>query len=266
MRPRRIALGAPRIVVLSPHLDDAPLSVGALIARAARSGSHVTALTVFAGNPDNDGPAAPWDTACGFASAGDAARGRREEDVRACEILGVEPDWLPFADMDYRPERDADEVWAAVAPKLEGADLVLTPGWPLEHPDHLWLTRLAVERMGPDPRLAFYVEQPYANLRVLGRGFLPGPLLTTATVAARLPAGRRAQQPQPEPPRDPAVPSGVEWIAATAARADRDAKERAILAYPTQLGGLGGDRLCSRIRLYEWGWGGEGIGWTAPSS
>jgi LmbE family N-acetylglucosaminyl deacetylase len=41
----------PRLVVLSPHLDDAVLSVGALIARAAASGRTVEVWTAFTDGP-----------------------------------------------------------------------------------------------------------------------------------------------------------------------------------------------------------------------
>ncbi len=86
-----------RLVILSPHLDDAALSLGATIAYASEVGLAVTVLTVLAGDPDSEEPAGTWDTICGFATAGEAARVRRAEDANACEILGAEPMWLPFA-------------------------------------------------------------------------------------------------------------------------------------------------------------------------
>ncbi|MDO8209843.1 PIG-L deacetylase family protein [Conexibacter sp. CPCC 206217] len=259
MRPRRMFVRAPRIVVVSPHLDDAALSMGATISRAARAGAHVTALTVFAGDPDSVADAGPWDRACGFGSARDAARVRREEDVRACAILGATPAWLAFADVEYEPEHDADAIWAALAPCLAGAQLVLTPGFPLHHPDHEWLTRLLVARLPADAPLAFYVEQPYANTAAIGRGYDRASLGKVARIGVRSAAGRRLQAPQPSDTIGQIAATPLEWIAAGADAEARDAKRRAILAYGSQLDGLGG-RLTERIRLYEWGWGGEGVG------
>jgi len=88
-----------RVVVVSPHLDDAVLSLGATIARAARAGAQVHALTVFAYG-DEDLPVAPWDAECGFRSAGHARSVRREEDARGCALVGAIPDWLPFYDVE----------------------------------------------------------------------------------------------------------------------------------------------------------------------
>ncbi|HEY1689374.1 MAG TPA: PIG-L family deacetylase [Solirubrobacteraceae bacterium] len=259
MSVRRIVVQAPRILVISPHLDDAALSLGATIAHASRLGSDVTALTVFGGDPASLAPAAGWDRACGFATAGEAARERRLEDERACALMGATPSWLELADADYAPLRSDDEAWSTLAPQLAEADLVLTPGFPLEHPDHAWLTRLLLERMPADARLALYVEQPYANLKVIGRGYSRGPLLAALRVALRTPAGRHSQQPQ-------ACDAGVQklfpapqWIAAASDRAAQTAKAKAIAAYSSQLDHLGG-RVVGRIRLYESGWGGEGIG------
>lgn len=257
MSPRRTFVRAPRIVVVSPHLDDAALSLGATIARAARAGSQVTVATVFAGDPEISAEAGPWDVACGFADARAAVRGRREEDARACAILGATPVWLPFDDVEYEPEHDADAIWAALEPSLDGAGLVLTPGFPLAHPDHEWVTRLLVARC--DAPLAFYTEQPYANLEAIGRGYGRDALGKALRIALRTPAGRRAQTPQPHDTINGLLDAPATWVAAGADRAARDAKRRAILAYDSQVPNLGG-RLLERIRLYERGWGGEGVG------
>ena len=159
-----------RIAVLSAHLDDAVFSLGATIARAVRSGAEVRIVTVFANNPKSDQPASAWDHACGFGSTSEAARARREEDARACSLVGATPVWFPFRDEDHGRGDEDDEVWAAVAAQAGWADMVLVPGFPLFHPDHVWLTRTVVVRgLGP-ARLGFYVEQPYASWRLIGRG------------------------------------------------------------------------------------------------
>lgn len=259
VNPKRVVVRVPRIVVVSPHLDDAALSLGAMIERAGRLGSDVTALTVFAGDPASVEPAGTWDRACGFGTAGEAARGRRAEDTRACAIMGASPSWREFPDAEYARARSADTVWSSLAPELVGADLVLTPGYPLEHPDHAWLTRLLLERLPAEAPLALYVEQPYANLKVIGRGYTPRRLLGALGIALRTPAARRSQRPRVHDQHGQTRFPALKWMAASADRRARTAKAAAIAAYTSQLGGLGG-RVIPRIRLYELGWGGEGIG------
>ena len=172
-----------RLVVLSPHLDDAALSLGAAISYASRAGLPVTVLTGLVRDPDSDEAAGTWDSLCGFTTVGDAARARRIEDERACEILDAEPIWLPFVNGDHADARNDDEIWEAVEPQLAHAALVLIPGYPLEHADHAWLTRLVTKRASASTRLGLYVEQPYANLVTVGRGYRPGPLLAAASIA-----------------------------------------------------------------------------------
>ena len=248
-----------RLVILSPHLDDAALSLGATIARVSRARSDVTVVTVRAGNPDSSAPAGEWDSACGFATAGEAARERRREDERACAILGAAPEWLPFPDLDAPGHENDDAIWSEIAARLAGADLVFVPGFPLEHPSHAWLARLVVERASAGTKVAFYVEQPYMNLRVMKRGYSLDTIARTLRIALRTPSGRRLQQPGPSELISESVASQVDWIASPASRRERQAKNDAIRMYASQLDALG-PRLLARIRLYEWGWGGEGIG------
>ena len=66
-----------RIVVVSPHLDDGVLSLGAAIASWARAGATVELLTVLACDPDSEAPAGGWDRRGGFATEGDSARALR---------------------------------------------------------------------------------------------------------------------------------------------------------------------------------------------
>ena len=171
------------IAVLSPHLDDAVLSVGGRIASASRHGGRVRVVTVLAGDPAATGPAGPWDAESGFGSAGEAARARREEDLLACAILGAEPVWLPYCDEQYPRGGSDGEIWAATAEALRGFDAVLAPGSPLSHPDHRWLTGLVVAHRAELPRFGLYAEQPYS----IGKG-PPRDRGTLAEVAVPEPA------------------------------------------------------------------------------
>jgi LmbE family N-acetylglucosaminyl deacetylase len=234
------------LVVVSPHLDDAVFSLGAAIARAVRTGATVTVLTVFAGDPDSNAPSAWWDRRAGFSTEGEAARARRDEDRTACGILGAHPVWLPFSDASYEPALDDEALGRAVREALDEAGVVLVPGYPLWHVDHLRLTRIALEgRWGSS--VGLYVEQPYAKW------------------AARR---RLRHRPALPPVLEPLVARPVTWTRLASDRADRRTKRRAALAYGSQLplfgrGGspLLGRLLLRRIALYEALRGGEAVAW-----
>jgi LmbE family N-acetylglucosaminyl deacetylase len=243
-----------RIVVVAPHLDDAALSLGATIVRAVRAGSRVTVVTVFAGDPTSEASAGPWDELCGFSSEGDAARHRRDEDVRACELLGAAPVWLPFPDMQYAQDRTEEQVWSALAPALAGAQLVLIPGFPLVNEDHAWLAPMLLERLTDVP-VALYVEQPYASELAIGRRRSPRVLVDAARIAAASRLGRRPRQ-RPAPSIAGRVPAELRWVGVRPTRAERALKDRAIDAYVSQCAPLGG-QLVRRVRWHETAAGGE---------
>lgn len=122
-----------RVVVISPHLDDAVFSCGALLADFE---SPLT-LTVFAGAPPSDLPLTDWDASCGFVSAQQALFCRKQEDVSANQILGARVQHLSFLDAQYGVEQDLADIVGAVADVLvhEQADTVLFP-LGLFHADH----------------------------------------------------------------------------------------------------------------------------------
>ena len=149
-----------RIVVVSPHLDDGVLSLGASMASWARRGAAVELLTVLACDPASEAPAGGWDARGGFETEGESARARREEDGRACAVIGATPVWLPYGSVDYDRHGDEAEVRAAVLRALDGADWVVVPGLPLTHPDHAWLAELLAGALS-HARVGRYAEQPY---------------------------------------------------------------------------------------------------------
>lgn len=230
------------VVVVSPHLDDAVLSLAATIARATKSGARVEVLTVFAGDPASDTPAGGWDSRGGFVTEGEAATARRAEDREACSIIGAEPSWLPFGDGDYAQGRDRSEVFAAVAGRLAGADAVLVPGFPLTNPDHAWLAELLLGEALPCARVGLYAEQPY---RYMVRG-----------------ERRRLDVPGRISPR---LPGGIEWMH-PARISDLPLKRRAILAYQSQMPLLGFTakrrRKLHRMLLDETLHRGEAVAWS----
>lgn len=126
-----------RIVVVSPHFDDAVQGAGLLLARHPGS----TVLTLFAGPPPAyPDPPSEWDALGGFRTGDDVVALRREEDVAALAVLGAIPRWLDQADHQYLDpsERVTPEL---LAPLLRDALRELAPTavfvpFGLGNPDH----------------------------------------------------------------------------------------------------------------------------------
>lgn len=184
-------------IFLSPHLDDAVLSCGGMIAELVRSGCVVEVWTICAGDPPS-GPLSPlaqslhdrWGTPV------NPVETRREEDRRSCAILGAGARHFSIPDCIYRPNpatgepliRENDELFQPL-PEAEnplagdiqrqltnhlpeGAQVVspLTHG---RHIDH-YLVRRSAE--GLNLPLLYYADFPYAIQSQIHRAqwFLPG--------------------------------------------------------------------------------------------
>jgi LmbE family N-acetylglucosaminyl deacetylase len=250
-----------RIVVVSPHLDDAVLSLGATIAGAAEAGARVEVLTVFACEPGSNAPSDDWDRKSGFASEGEAARQRRLEDRTACSILGAIPRWLNFGAQPYDRRATIEEVVAAVAEITNGADAVLIPGFPLEHADHAALSQALLVAGLNCRRLGLYVEQPYAYYRrATPRGpveAMPALVETAALPWQRAAANFTWQR----------AAANYTWQGAAATSRHRHLKLRAVKQYQSQLRPLGlrqtglGHLRVRRMLWREARQGGETIAW-----
>jgi LmbE family N-acetylglucosaminyl deacetylase len=121
-----------RLLVLSPHLDDAVFACGELIASAP--GSAVA--TLFAGRPGQP-DLTGWDRDAGFRPGDDVLGTRRAEDRAALQVLDATPLWLDFADDQYGEPASMQALVAAVCGIVEtqDADTVLVPAG-LFHADH----------------------------------------------------------------------------------------------------------------------------------
>lgn len=235
--------------MVSPHLDDAVLSLGATVAGAVRDGVDVRVLTVFAGDPAGDTVASAHDRACGFATAGEAARRRRLEDRDALGLLGATPVWLPFPDGVERRPGDDRVIAEAVAREAAVADTVLIPGYPLTHEVHRRLTGLLLGGgVLTGVRAALYIEQPYATWHSLSR---------SSKSVSSWRSSLRAEAPSSliELVECPPV-----WIPAGRRAADWAMKRRALGRYVSQLPRLR-RRPFLRIALYEALRGGEAVAW-----
>jgi LmbE family N-acetylglucosaminyl deacetylase len=233
-----------RLVVVSPHLDDAVLSLGATLAHAVESGAKVEVLTVFGYEPGSAAPTDDWDRKSGFATEGQASQQRRIEDRSACAILGVAPRWFDFSAHPYERRASMQEVVSAVVAATAGADTVLIPGFPLEHADHAALTHALLSHGLSCRSLGLYAEQPYSfDLRATPNGPVP------AMPAAGVKSG------------------ALTWHRAGAQRRHRQLKLRAVKEYKSQLPQLGlrqtglGYLRLRRMLWQEARLGGETIAW-----
>jgi LmbE family N-acetylglucosaminyl deacetylase len=152
-----------RVLVVSPHFDDAVLSCAHLLS-AADSGCVVT---VFGGVPDRyPAPINEWDRRCGFAPGDDIITLRRAEDASALEVLGVTGITLDFVDRPYRYDKKYDiealkrELRCAI--DSFGATAVVAP-LAIQHPDHKASLAATLQLRDADDgrEWGIYAEFPY---------------------------------------------------------------------------------------------------------
>jgi LmbE family N-acetylglucosaminyl deacetylase len=253
-----------RVVVISPHLDDAVLSLGATLARAVEAGSRVQVLTVFGCEPGSSAPVDDWDRKSGFSTEGEAARERRVEDRAACSILGVTPRWFDFGAEPYERRGSEQQILAAVADAAAGADTVLIPGYPLAHADHASLGEGLLTHTLSCRWVGLYAEQPYGFDRGLTfRGQVatpPPPIVRADTTEADGGNGRDGAVQQ-------RATAGFTWQQVPVHSRHRHKKLQAVKQYRSQIGSLGlrqpalGHLRLRMMLWYEARQGGESIAW-----
>ena len=217
-------------VIMSPHLDDAVLSCGALLAHLVRR-CPVTVVTVFtAAAPP------PWSLsarrqlrALGVADAEDFFEQRRAEDTKVLAEIGAEVVHLGLRDALFRrvgevadgqagtrqrpaypafrfdaargriaaaDARLTDDVAVAIGAMAGDARLVLAPLGVGRHVDHL-ITRAATRDLAP--RTVYYSDFPYSETALPDGDFIrrhrlvPHPRLAGRAENAHRIAGYRSQ-------------------------------------------------------------------------
>ena len=156
-----------RVVILSPHLDDAVLGCGRFM--AAHRG--VTVVTVYAGAPDRyPDPMTPWDTKSGFRSGDDVLDARRKEDALALGELDAAPRWLDFVEHQYLDRSDwvgASDTCDRLEIELRALDptAVFVP-FGLANPDHVATHESAmfVRNRYPEPSWFVYEDFGYQHI------------------------------------------------------------------------------------------------------
>ena len=127
-----------RVLVCSPHFDDAALGAAYLL--CAHPGSMV--VTVFGGPPDAyPDPPTEWDALGGFGAGDDVVALRRDEDLAAMHMLCATPMWLEYVDHQYlaRGERpNVDDVADSIEQVINDVQptAVFIP-MGLANPDHV---------------------------------------------------------------------------------------------------------------------------------
>ena len=148
-----------KVVILSPHPDDAVLSCWGLLG----CGAEVTVVTIFAAPPPPGSAVGRWDSLTGARDANSRWRERADEDRRALALAGLTPVTLPFLDGDYRsgdvPVAELTQALANLRPTV-----IYTPAALLPHPDHVAArdAALGLRQAGVEVRL--YADQPHATM------------------------------------------------------------------------------------------------------
>lgn len=122
-----------KVLLISPHFDDAILSAGQFI--ADRPDCEI--VTVCGGEPDFE-ISTPYDLKCGFKNAKDAVAVRRMENDEATALLQATKIDLTFPDGQYGEEVTEKDITRALQTIVdnEDYDMILGPVG-LGHPDHI---------------------------------------------------------------------------------------------------------------------------------
>lgn len=147
--------GLPRLLVISPHLDDAVFGCGEFMARLPGA----VCVTVFAGLPSDPTVLTEWDRAAGHGSALEALAVRRGEDAAALRHLNAHAHWFAFTDDQYGEQtpRTCADISAMLdhALALYRPDAVAMP-FGLYHRDHALVHEAALACMARHPALDWY--------------------------------------------------------------------------------------------------------------
>lgn len=182
-----MAEGDPRRIdclVLSPHLDDAALSLGAGLWQLAHDGARVLVVTLATAEPTRPLSSVAADLHRRWGLQTEVVTRRRREDDRACAELGVESLHLGLTDALYRTDDDGEVLYPSLGSlfggphpgdrswredlvdrlrRLPAAERVCIPLAAGHHVDHQLTRRAAEEAFEADPH--YYEDFPYSRKR-----------------------------------------------------------------------------------------------------
>jgi LmbE family N-acetylglucosaminyl deacetylase len=152
-----------RLLIVSPHLDDAVLSCGLVLA----AHPHAVVCTVFSAPPATN-MTTGWDRSSGFANAFEAMNARKVEDIRALAHLAAHPLHLPFRDAQYDGSPTAGMLTNALQrtiAEIEPTALLVPLG--LFHSDHTLTADaclMLMPRIPQEVAVHAYEDVPYRNM------------------------------------------------------------------------------------------------------
>ena len=174
--------GKRKIVLISPHLDDAVFSVGGLMAALADEEHELHLVTCFTRsvlNPVGFALACQLDK--GLTAEVDYMELRRQEDTIACQRLKAQPYWLDLPEAPHRGYESApalfedlhetDQIQTVLVRRLQevinplAPDLILSPVGIGNHVDHQQVKRAVdtlQERFEDSSFLRWY-DEPYLS-------------------------------------------------------------------------------------------------------
>lgn len=202
-----------RVIILSPHLDDAALSCGGLLDFLTERQTSCLVISIYCGNPQavkgKDGSLRTLQRK-GHVNP----RLRRQEDIAAMHAARADFVHLSFSDGIYRRSpltnnfiyRHARERW--LAPRVDdlghveelyltlrrlclglGHILLVSPMGIGQHVDHSIVARVAIRLAEHGVSLLYYEDFPYVIDREVGSGAEDNPLLALERLG-REPVGR----------------------------------------------------------------------------
>jgi LmbE family N-acetylglucosaminyl deacetylase len=150
-----------RVVILSPHLDDAVLSCWQLLTGPG----DVKVINVFAGVPAA-GCTSWWDRTSGATDSAQRMRERIEEDRVALRLAGRCATNLAFLDDQYRcSPPELSPIIEALRTELPVDAHVYAPAAVGTHPDHYAVREAALSMRDDVVKVSLYADLPHASAR-----------------------------------------------------------------------------------------------------
>lgn len=151
----------PAPVILSPHPDDAVLSLWHVLTRPG----PVRVLNVFGGPPEGDAGDRWWDRLTGAEDSAARIAERHDEDRAALAQAGRQPEDLALPDGQYRDaDPDPETIAAAIAEAARDDGPLLAPAALDGHRDHRLVLAAALARRDAGAAVALYADVPHATL------------------------------------------------------------------------------------------------------
>ena len=148
-----------RIVVLSPHLDDAVVSAWHVLT----SGHPVLVVDFFTAIPPEGLPLTMADRLAGFSSSAELVRARHAEDRHVLSRLECPSIMLDFTEDQYRTHPiSLDQLRQRFVAQVPSAASVCAPAAIGAHPDHRLIRDLALQLAQEAWSVELYADLPYA--------------------------------------------------------------------------------------------------------